>query len=156
MWTPVHLKQLLFFIFHSHAFSFFGTHFITSFSPWPSNPLAWHRGTRGCKVVRLMRKIKAVCIFLHVCVRARGFPPLKRFTLARVLEGQADWKALSLSDICCPPCCSVTGLIHVLLVLSLSVSLSESLGTSPLSVSLSMRGGESDEVGKWGRKGRAC
>jgi len=55
---------------------------------------------------------------------------------------------LSLCDICCPPCCSVTGLIHVLLVLSLSVSLLESLGTSPLSVSLSMRGGESDEVGK--------
>lgn len=74
-----------------------------------------------------MRGMKAVCIIPHVraCVGSRGFPPLKRFTLARMLEGQADWKALSLRDICRPPRCSVTGLIHVLLVLSLSVSLSQ-------------------------------
>lgn len=88
---------MLFCIFHSHAFSLFGTHFITSFSPWPSDPLAWHWGAWGCKVVQLMRKIKAVCIFLNVCVRARGFPLLKRFTLAPCV-GRTGWLKSSLSQ----------------------------------------------------------
>lgn len=135
-------------------FSLFGMHFITSFSPWPSYSLAWHWGTWGCKVVRLMRKIKAVCIFLHVC-QGKGFSAAKALHLG-LCVGRTGWLKSSLSQwhllssllFChwldsCPP--------HSL---ALRLSLSESLGTSPLSVSLSMREGESDEVGKWGRKGR--